>query len=453
MKTARNSRAELIALACVRHFFDSAERRYLPKIREGGESRFTRRRKTSVRSLLAQMVLRKGATQFAEVRSISRAFPELRGITESGFFRARAKMGSLFLRDALRDFYLSATRAMPGRRGFKGFAVYAVDGSSVVLRSDMADASKYGIAENGRETRPFLAGLSTVFDCANGLVADATVAEYPLDEHAEAWSGAKRLISMRVGPFVLVGDRNYFSFPLASLLDTTGNRFLFRLRKTDLKKERAEMAAAGESDSWFLTRPCHVSVNNYYKGAYGPERYGEVFGRSYWVRIVDVAIANADGEMEVETLVTNLDEAEATPEELRSLYWMRWGEETAYRYEKSTLKMEQWTGRRETGFLQDLYGSVICFDIALLLSAAARAAYRSPKRIGKYEVKANMNRCVGLVKGRLAEELWGGARKGKEKGPPLLLDLSRQHTPIRPDRNWPRAKKSNKSRMSYTYTY
>lgn len=265
MRTGPSSRGKGLAFACVSHFLASAERRYIGAIRDGDPSKFTRRRKRTVESPLAQCILRRGTSQQSEADEIAKAFPPLEGITASGLFKARAKLGDKAFPAMLRDFAAMAYRAAPSPKTFRGFRLLAVDGCHELLRSDAEKGAEYGKTSN-REwavNDPYAVGYCTLYDSLNGIVVDAEIGGYPPKESAMAWSMAERACAgLPHGPFCLIGDRLYFSFALATLLDSHGMRYCFRLKSRDLKEQRASMRGSGSRDSAFLLAPKQASVRN-----------------------------------------------------------------------------------------------------------------------------------------------------------------------------------------------
>ena len=67
-------------------------------------------------------------------------------------------------------------------------------------------------------------------------------------------------------------------------------------------------------------------------------------------------------------VATNLPEDEFPLEEIRSLYKMRWGEETSFRELKYTIGLINWHSRKKEGILQELAARMILYNFCELAS-------------------------------------------------------------------------------------
>ena len=78
------------------------------------------------------------------------------------------------------------------------------------------------------------------------------------------------------------------------------------------------------------------------------------------LRMVKILLEN--GSLEV--LATNLSQTEFHTEEIKELYHMRWGIETAYETLKSRLQLENFTGTKPILLLQDIYSTIYLSNLA-----------------------------------------------------------------------------------------
>ena len=65
--------------------------------------------------------------------------------------------------------------------------------------------------------------------------------------------------------------------------------------------------------------------------------------KSVYVRAVRIELSSGVTEV----LITNLDANEVTAEELKEVYWQRWGSETAYKTEKQNFAVEFSSGKKK----------------------------------------------------------------------------------------------------------
>ena len=78
------------------------------------------------------------------------------------------------------------------------------------------------------------------------------------------------------------------------------------------------------------------------------------------LRMVKILLEN--GSLEV--LATNLPQTEFHTEEIKELYHMRWGIETAYETLKSRLQLGNFTGTKPILLLQDIYSTIYLSNLA-----------------------------------------------------------------------------------------
>ena len=95
-----------------------------------------------------------------------------------------------------------------------------------------------------------------------------------------------------------------------------------------------------------------------------------------------------------ETVITNLDEAEFPPDELKRLYGMRWGIETSFRELKYTVGLLHFHAKKVENITQEIFARLIMYNFAELITS--HVVIQKPNR--KYPYKANFSVAVQVCR-------------------------------------------------------
>ena len=155
-----------------------------------------------------------------------------------------------------------------------------------------------------------------------------------------------------------------------------------------------------------------------------------------------------DSDIE-EILITNLSREEFSIEDLKALYFKRWGIEIKYNEIKNRLIIENFTGDTPIAVKQDFYAAMYLTNMASLAKAEANEIIQKQNegKDLKYEQKVNTNILIGKLKDSLVlMMLEENKSKRTEMFQEIMKKISRNKIPIRPGRKNPRKKglKSNK---------
>lgn len=123
-----------------------------------------------------------------------------------------------------------------------------------------------------------------------------------------------------------------------------------------------------------------------------------------------------------ETVLTNMDEDEYPPEELKKLYATRWGIETSFRDLKYTIGLLNFHSKKVMCIQQEIYAHLTMYNFSQMITS--HVVIKKKQR--KYTYKANFSIAVHMC--RLFY-------RGKTTSPNLEAIIARNIIPIRPDRH------------------
>ena len=284
---------------------------------------------------------------------------------KSGISQARQRLGAEPLQ-ALHDAVVRPVGqpSEPGC-GYRQWQVVSVDGSTLDVADEVANAAAFGRpgASRGASAFPQIRFVSLVENGTHVLFA-SRMAGYQVSEH--------RLVedvmpSLQAGMLCLA-DRNFYSYALWNQARTTGADLLWRIKKNRRLPRETPLA-----DGSYLSRIYPSDKDR---------RHGR---RAVRVRVIDYQLAGvADAEPLYRLLTTVLDPDRAPAPELAALYRERWEIETALDELKTHLRGPRIVLRSKTPELvrQEFWGLMLAhFAIRSLMHDAARQRGDDPDRL------------------------------------------------------------------------
>lgn len=147
----------------------------------------------------------------------------------------------------------------------------------------------------------------------------------------------------------------------------------------------------------------------------------------------------ATGEPQWEVLITNLPADKVSLSQMRNLYHLRWGVETAFRQLKYDLGSVQFHSKKDDFIEIELYAHLIMFN---LVSTIINMAYVLQVSNRKYEYAINFKMATTIVR-----HFYKNLNLGLED---LLVEIAMYISPVRPNRSDQRKVKP-KSAVSFIY--
>jgi hypothetical protein len=382
---------------------------------------FTRNRKMSFTQVVTFMInLVKTSTQTA----LNRFFdvigtPEIQ-MTQQSYSEARQKMNP----EACRELFLHTTAYIYAHDvdRWHGMVLIAIDGSKLQLPNDKQLLKSFGGI--GRGASSPTAQASIAYDMLNNVIVDAEIEPLSIGEHELAERHIERIAKTEgVGDALVIFDRGYSSVELIGIAEEKGFKFLVRLRR----KFNLEIDA--------LRNGVHELELAYSKG-------------TLKVRVIKFALPSG----EIETLVTNIFDAQMGIEEFKKLYFMRWPVETKYGELKLKLEVENFSGRTEVAIRQDFFISAMLSNVIGVAANEAQPAVdraREGKK-NKHRYKVNVNHAVGAFKDRFILALLELDPEKRAAQTEKIIELLCKHAvPERKDRPSPRNPSPRKARFHY----
>lgn len=336
---------------------------------------------------------------------------------------------------------------------FKGFHVFATDGSYVEIPNHPQAREEMGVPSNNEvETFAANARISCTVDTKMDFVISSIIENQTVDEITLALrhlNDVKNKINMN--NVITCYDRYYNSTEIMLKTETLNSYYLIRGKTNTFKKQQQKMDNDKKTDETF-----DISLNNAKIKKFHDEELKKIARKQKSIQVRIVKVKLKTGQTEI--LFTNLPKEIATPEELKQLYGERQKIETDYDRLKNKLYIEKFRGRRRTIIEQDFYSHIFLLNLLIGIKHDAELKItRKPKETAKYTYKyhSNINTLIGEIKDQLPrlltdnqDEIQKVIKEIMEIGSKELVATKippQTHTERDKKRNWNKNCKTSKS--------
>ena len=359
--------------------------------------------------------------------------------TTSAFVQARAKIRPEAFED-LFDIFVSKTTDSKEKYLYKGYRLFAVDGSDSHVPPNPEDANSYFPNTNGKHYN--LYHINAMYDLLRKTYTDVIVQKKRTTNERTAFIDMVEKHRFDDIPIIFTADRGYESYNDMAHIIEAGHKFLIRVQDID----SCGIAAGLElPDTYFdecitlkLTRRATQEVkemrekDNRIKHVvtdfdYLPRDYDRSAPAQFYYlsfRIVRFKVKDT-----TEVIMTNLPKDKFPSAEIKKLYGMRWGIETSFRDLKYTIGLNYYHAIKADSILQEIYSRMVLYNFCQLISGHAKV--KPHKKCRKYAYKINFSEAVLICRNFLKKLVKAGN----------VIDLIEKKTlPIRSGRDEPRNK-------------
>ena len=276
------------------------------------------------------------------------------------------------------------------------FIVLAIDGSTVQLPNSQILKKTFGYSSNQTEQTMPMARISMLYDTLNGLTLDARIKPYNASERDISIEHLEALKSLNIDlkKILVIFDRGYPSYSMIYYLQENGIHFLIRSGSKFLK-EINEIANAKIKDK-ILTVPFKRASKDAKKEI--AKLFPDHLPTHITFRVVVVKLKNGEQEILLTSLISN----KTYPRNIfYNLYFNRWGIEESYKFYKSGVEIENFSGKSLLSVEQDFHAAVLATNAHALLSLEATSEIQKleTKNIPrKYEYAVNKRVSMEVLK-------------------------------------------------------
>lgn len=398
---------------------------------------FTRNRKLPFETVVHLLISMGGNSIYKELLE-SQGY-DLNTATASAFVQQRDKILPCAFEFLLHEF----TRSYSDVKKYRGYRLFAVDGSDLRIANDPGDPDTYFQSRSGEDGYNLL-HLNAMYDLCSRLYVDALI--QPRKRENENKALADMIDRSRIqGSVILLGDRGFECYNSFAHIEKKGWNYLIRVKDLGSSGILAGLTLpCGEFDITvrrILTRKQTNEVKAH------PEIYRFLERKSpfdFWdadkccpisFRVVRFKITDTS----YETVITNLDVSDFPPDELKSLYNMRWGIETSFRELKYAVGLLNLHAKKQEYIIQEIFAKLILYNFAEMITSHVVISKSDTHHVYQVNFTVAIHICRHFLR------LWNNALP-----PDVEALIHKNILPVRPDRKDKR-KIRPKTAVSFLY--
>lgn len=333
------------------------------------EKDFTRKKKLPFETMMQLLISMGGNSIYKELLE-SQGY-DVNTATTSAFVQQRHKI----LPSAVEYLFHKFTQTHKNIKDYRGYRLLAIDGSDLHIATDPADKNSFFQSQPGTKGYNLL-HLNAAYDLCNRLYVDALVQPRRLSNEGRALATMVDRSPIR-SKTIVIADRGYESYNNFAHIERKGWNYVIRVKDLDSSGilSGLRLPASGEFDRDIhltLTRKQTKAFKSYPGYKFLPSNSTFDFldlheNMIYPLSFRVVRFVLPDGAYE--TVITNLSAADFPPDELRSLYHMRWGIETSFRALKYTVGLTSFHAKKRTFIVQEIYARMILYNFAEMMTS------------------------------------------------------------------------------------
>jgi hypothetical protein len=401
---------------------------------------FTRNRKLPFETVANLLISMGGNSIYKELLE-SQGY-NVNTATTSAFVQQRDKILPCAFEYLLHEF----TQSHSELRKYRGYRLLAVDGSTLHIATNPKDVDSY-IQTNPDSKGYNLLHMNAVYDLCNRLYTDALIQPKRQENEKKA---VVDLVDRSVikDNVILIGDRAYESWNIFAHIERKKWNYLIRVRDVDKQGILAGLQLPPDDEfDVCIHKILTKKATNEVKGR--PDIYRHIPSTSAFdfldlhtnkfypmtFRVVRFKITDDS----YETVFTNLEQSDFSPQELKKLYHMRWGIETSFRELKYAVGLLNFHSKKREHIAQEVFARIIMYNFAEMITSHVVISKGGTKHIYQVNFTVAIHICRQFLR------LWSNAP------PPDVEALIRKNIlPVRSGRTDER-KIRFKSAVSFLY--
>ena len=366
--------------------------------------------------------------------------------TNSSFNQRRAQI----LPEAFEFLFQEFTNIVSEKNLHRGYRLLACDGSDLSIAHNPQDETTY--FQSSPESKGFnLMHLNALYDLLSRTYVDAIIQpghraneDRAMCNMIDRYHGSSKTL--------FIADRGFENYNIFAHVQERGMFYLIRAKDitsngfaASLKDQLPDNQESFDiSVSTILTKKQTKEVRTNKKKyrrltKKTPFDFADLYYNWFYemkMRIVRFPIANGS----YECIITNLPPEEFSPEDIKELYYMRWGIETSFRELKHSIGLTQFHSKKSEYISQEIWARLILYNFCEAITT--RTVMRQNKRKRKHIYQLNYTRAIHICRFFLS------IRKGAP--PDVETLISRELLPVRPGRTAPRKVKPQAA-VSFLY--
>lgn len=367
--------------------------------------------------------------------------------TNSSFNQRRAQI----LPGAFQYLFHRFNRIIADEKLFRGYRLIACDGSDLLYTHNPQDKETHIQARSDFNGYNML-HLNVLYDLLTRKYVDAII--HPIHRGDER--GAMNRMVDRFqsnSKTIFIADKGYESFNNFAHVQEKGMYYLIRVKDIDTSciAKSFYSKLPSEPDSFDTTfeftlahkksacpdpAKCHL-IKARQRFDFLPKKNHKI-NRTYEMGFRIVRFQLSDKSFEC--IITNLPKEEFSSDDIKELYHMRWGVETAFRELKYAVGLTNFHSKKLGYIVQEIWARLILYNFCEAVTT--QVVMKQRDRCRKHTYQINFTRAIHICRFFLSSQ--------KEAPPDLEYLISQELLPVRPGRS-DRRKVKSRTAVSFLY--
>lgn len=300
----------------------------------------------------------------------------------------------------------------------EGYLVLACDGSQIDLPNHPQVKEEFNLFKHPLKDNLTRGRISCLLDVKSQFIMTSIIEDITISEVTLAMRHLDTLKERHdMKKVITIYDRGYGSMELITKSLQMNTKFLIRLPKNILKRERKKMKTNDE------IIPVKMNATRYKR--FNDPKLKEYAEKEAYYNL-RIAIVDIDNENEKEILLTNLDPKKFSTEDLKELYGQRWRIETGYNDLKNKIQIEEFAGRRKRIIEQDFYTKIFTYNLAIAIKITGNTQIKRKTKNKKRKIKYQPN--LAIIIGNIYQSLYHIITQPKKQKEEEITNLIKEAT-------------------------
>lgn len=322
-------------------------------------------------------------------------------VTASAFIQQRDKILPYAFEFLLHEF----TQTFHDTIEYREYRLLAIDGSDLLIAHDPNNPDTYYQNRPGEKGFNML-HLNAMYDLCNKLYVDVLIQPSRcMNERKALTEMVKR--STIAGNVIVVADRGFESYNNFAHIENKGWNYLIRVKNSDsngiLSTLRLPINEEFDiSIHRILTRTqakeiiAHPDIYRFLPTNVNFDFFDLHANMFYPISFRVVCFKVTDDSYE--TVITNLNQSDFPPDELREIYRKRWGIETSFRELKYAVGLTCFHAKKQEYIIQEIFARIITYNFALMITSHVIILQTDTKHIYQVNFTVAIHICRNFLR-------------------------------------------------------
>lgn len=361
---------------------------------------FSRKRKLSFKEVLKLILSMEGNSLNKELLKFF-SF-DLEHPTTSAFVQQRDKI----FPEAFKTIFNSFTNSLDKPKKYKGYRLLAADGTCLSIAYNPKDEKTY--IPNGNVKGFNNLHMNAIFDLSNKIWVDAFI------QNGREKAESKGLISMVKNlsadeKTIIIADRGYENYNVIEYIKQSGMNFLIRIK--DVNSNGISSSLNLPKEDVFDKEICllltrrntnEIKANrDKYKFMPKTQNFDFLLPEDKGTYPMNFRIVRFPiGENSYEVLITNIDKSEFSTDDLKEIYHMRWGIETAFRELKYTIGLTSFHSKKVEYIKQEIFAKLTMYNFCETITLNVVLQKKERKHVYQVNFTVAISICLQYFKAK-----------------------------------------------------